>query len=87
MFNEFKKGEYYEQTFQTLSFLTVIAILMTASGQAVQAGWEPGLPDQSLTTDHIHYWAIYNRFGVTGIYKSASSADRSATIQALIVNK
>ena len=40
---------------------------------APQAGWEPGLPDESGTPDHIHYWAIYKRFGVTVVYNSPSA--------------
>jgi len=54
---------------------------------ALQAGWEPGLPDQSFTTDYIHYWAIYKRFGVTIVYNSPSSDDKNATIYAILVNK
>ena len=32
---------------------------------ALQAGWEPGLPDEGWAPDHVHYRAIYNRFGFT----------------------
>jgi hypothetical protein len=54
---------------------------------AAQAGWEPGLPDESGTPDHIHYWAIYKRFGVTIIYNSPSANDKAATIHAILVSK
>jgi hypothetical protein len=52
-----------------------------------QAGWEPGLPDESGTPDHIHYWAIYKRFGVTVVYNSPSGADQGATIYAVLVSR
>jgi len=54
---------------------------------AAQAGWQPGLPDQSGTPDHIHYWAIYKRFGVTVVYNSPSGTDKGATIHAILVSK
>ena len=54
---------------------------------APQAGWEPGLPDESGTPDHIHYWAIYKRFGVTVIYNSPSAMDKGASIYAILVSK
>ena len=52
-----------------------------------QAGWEPGVPDESGTPDHIHYWAIYKRFGVTVVYNSPSGADQGATIYAVLVSR
>ena len=54
---------------------------------APQSGWEPGLPDESGTPDHIHYWAMYPRFGVTIVYNSPSATDKGATIYAILVNK
>jgi hypothetical protein len=54
---------------------------------APQAGWEPGLPDQSGTPDHIHFWAIYKRFGLTVVYNSPSGTDKGATIHAILVSK
>jgi hypothetical protein len=54
---------------------------------APQAGWEPGLPDESGTPDHIHYWAMYKRFGVTVVYNSPSASDKGATIYAVLVSK
>lgn len=54
---------------------------------AQQAGWELGLPDQSGTPDHVHYWAVYQRFGLTIIYNSPSAADKGATIHAILVSK
>jgi hypothetical protein len=54
---------------------------------APQAGWEPGLPDASGTPDHIHYWALYERFGVTIVYNTASANDKGATIHAILVSQ
>ena len=54
---------------------------------APQAGWEPGLPDESGTPDHTHYWAMYKRFGVTIVYNSPSATDKGATIYAILVSK
>ena len=53
---------------------------------APQAGWEPGLPDEGSSPDHMHYWAIYERFGLTVVYNTPSANDKSATIQAIYVN-
>ena len=55
--------------------------------QVPQAGWVPGVPDQSGTPDHIHTWAIYKRFDVTVVYNSPSATDKSATIYAILVSK
>jgi hypothetical protein len=52
-----------------------------------QAGWEPRLPDEGGTPDHIHYWAMYKRLGVTIIYNSPSATDKGATIYAILVSK
>jgi hypothetical protein len=54
---------------------------------APQAGWEAGLPDQNAVPDHIHYWAVYKRFGVTIIYNSPSATDKGATIYTILVSK
>jgi len=54
---------------------------------APQAGWELGLPDESGTPDHIHYWATYKRFGVTIVYNSPTVNDKGATIYAVLVSK
>ena len=53
---------------------------------ASQAGWEAGLPDRSGSPDHMHYWAMYDRFGLTVVYNTASASDKSATIHAIYVN-
>jgi hypothetical protein len=55
--------------------------------QAPQAGWVPGVPDQSGTPDHIHTWAVYKRFGLTIVYNSPSATDKGATIHAILVSK
>jgi hypothetical protein len=54
---------------------------------APSAGWELGLPDEGGTPDHLHYWAIYKRFGVTVVYNSPSANDKGATIHAILVRK
>ena len=54
---------------------------------ALQAGWEPGLPDEGGAPDHIHYSAIYKRFGVTIVYNSPSASDKGATIHAILFSK
>lgn len=53
---------------------------------ASQAGWEAGLPDEGSSPDYMHYWAIYERFGLTVVYNSPSASDKSATINAIYVN-
>jgi len=52
-----------------------------------QAGWEAGLPDEGGSPDHVHYWAVYKRFGVTVVYNSPFASDKNATIHAILVNK
>ena len=54
---------------------------------ALQAGWEPGLPDQGGSPDYIHYWAIYKRFGLTIIYNTPLASDKSATIYDVILDE
>jgi hypothetical protein len=54
---------------------------------APQAGWEPGLPDAGETLDHIHYPAIYQRFGVTIMYNSPSASDKGAAVHAILVSE
>lgn len=54
---------------------------------APQAGWMPGLPDESATPDHLYYWAMYKRFGLTIVYNSPSATDKDATIYAVLVSK
>ena len=45
-----------------------------------------GLPDEAATPDHLHYWAMYKRAGVTIVY-NAPSPDEDATIHAILVSK
>ena len=54
---------------------------------APQAGWQPGLPDEGGSPDHIHYWAIYKRFGVTIVYTTPSLFDKNATIYDVILDE
>ena len=51
-----------------------------------QAGWEAGLPDRSGSPDYMHYWAMYDRFGLTVVYNTPSASDKSASIYAIYVN-
>ena len=55
--------------------------------QVPQAGWKPGLPDRGSSPDHIHYWAVYERFGVTIIYNTPFAKDKNATIDAILVSE
>lgn len=52
-----------------------------------QAGWVPGLPDTGSSPDYIHYWAVYQRFGVTIIYDSPSPDDKNAGVHAILVHR
>jgi hypothetical protein len=75
-----------------LTFTDTMATVEQKFGQPVeihapQAGWQPGLPDEGMTLDHIHYLAIYKRFGLTIVYNSPSANDKSATIHALLINR
>ena len=54
---------------------------------APQAGWEPGLPDEGSSPDHIHYWAVYKRFGLTVVYNTPSASDKSATVYAIYLHE
>ncbi|HSL27957.1 MAG TPA: hypothetical protein VK900_02055 [Anaerolineales bacterium] len=54
---------------------------------APQAGWEPGLPDESSAPDRIHYRAVYSRFGITILYNSPSPKDKNTGIHAILVSR
>lgn len=45
-----------------------------------------GLPDEGISPDHMHYWAVYKQLGMTVIYNSPS-ADEDAYIYAILVSK
>ena len=49
--------------------------------------FEPGLPDAGSSPDHIHFWAVYERFGVTIVYKTPFANDKNATIHAILVSQ
>lgn len=51
-----------------------------------QAIWQAGLPDEEGSPDHLHYWALYKRLGMTVIYDSAGD-DEDAYIYAIVVYK
>jgi len=46
---------------------------------------QAGLPDEASSPDHIHYWAVYKRYGMTIIYASPS-ADEDAYIYAILIS-
>ena len=54
---------------------------------ALQAGWEPGLPDEGWAPDHVHYRAVYKRFGLTVVYNSPSPNDKNATIKEILLHE
>lgn len=54
---------------------------------APQAGWEPGLPDAGASPDHLRYWAVYERFGVTIVYNTPFGNDKNASIHSILVTK
>lgn len=47
---------------------------------------EPGLPREGSSPDHVHFWEVYRRFGMTIVYNSPSREDKGATIHALLIN-
>lgn len=47
---------------------------------------QAGLPDEGSSPDHFHYWAVYQRLGMTVIYNSPG-ADEDAYIYAVLVSK
>lgn len=49
--------------------------------------FEPGLPDAGSSPDHIHFWAVYKRFGVTIVYNTPFANDKNATIHAILVSQ
>ena len=44
-----------------------------------------GRPDEGASPDHMHYWAVYKRYGITIIYNSPFT-DEDATIYAIVMN-
>ena len=46
---------------------------------------QAGLPDAGSTPDHIHYWAVYKRFGIAVLYDEPF-ADEDGYIYAILVN-
>jgi hypothetical protein len=51
------------------------------------ANWVLGLPDESVTPDHVHYLAVYKRLRMTIIYNSPSASDKGASIHSILVTK
>ena len=47
---------------------------------------QAGLPDEASSPDHLYYWAVYKRFGITIIYNSPF-ADEDAYIYAILMNE
>ena len=54
------------------------------AGETDQPAAEAGLPNEGLSPDHFHYWAVYERFGITVIYDTPF-ADEDAYIYAVVV--
>ena len=48
--------------------------------------WQAGLPDEEGSPDHMRYWALYKRYGMTVIYNSPGY-DEDAYIYAVIVSE
>ena len=48
--------------------------------------FQTGLPDEANSPDHMHYWAVYKRFGMTIIYNSPL-ADEDAYIYAILMSR
>jgi len=51
------------------------------------ANWVLGLPDESITPDHMHYVAVYKRLNMTIVYNTPSGSDKGASIQSMLVTK
>lgn len=45
-----------------------------------------GLPDEGISPDHIHYWAVYKQLGMTVIYDEPFP-DEDAYIYAILIRK
>jgi hypothetical protein len=54
------------------------------SVSSLQTTENAGAPDEGISPDHMHYWAVYKRYGITIVYNS-SLADEDATIYAIVV--
>jgi hypothetical protein len=51
------------------------------------SNWVLGLPDESVTPDHMHYVAVYKRLGMTIVYNSPSASDKGASIHSILVTE
>ena len=49
-------------------------------------GWEPGLPDEGATPDHVHYWAIYKAYHLTVVFNTPTPDDPNASIQMIVID-
>lgn len=47
---------------------------------------QAGLPDETALPDHMHYWAVYRRLGMTVIYNSPGK-DEDAYIYAILMSQ
>ena len=47
---------------------------------------QTGFPDEAVSPDHMHYWAMYKRLGITVIYDSPGN-DEDAYIHAILVSE
>lgn len=48
--------------------------------------YQAGLPDEEGSPDHMHYWAMYKRLGMTVMYNSPG-VDEDAYIYAIVVSQ
>lgn len=48
--------------------------------------WQAGLPDEQGSPDHMHYWALYKKLGMTVLYNSPGD-DEDAYIYAIVVSQ
>ena len=48
--------------------------------------YQAGSPDEAGSQDHMHYWAMYKRLGMTVIYNSPGN-DEDAYIYSIVVSQ
>ena len=72
-------------TFYDPMWLVEEKLSVLEAEDTIQPAATAGLPDEGSSPDHFHYWAVYQRFGVTVIYDTPF-ADQDAYIYAILVN-
>lgn len=48
--------------------------------------YQAGMPDETASPDHMHYWAVYERLNMTVIYNSPGK-DEDAYIYAIVMSQ